>query len=116
MQGHRDISHVKRRNSAVASDMGLLHWRSFVRVKTASSGRILRYLISSSKKTDVCSGDKIVSNISSFFVRFLSGRELVSPKLNKYLVTLDTSHVLVYRGLSGFSFSLPFIRRQTREC
>ena len=59
---------------------------------------------------------KLIALVISLSVIFKSGNVLFSPKADRYVVTLDTSQVVVYLGFEGLSFAIPFIKRVTRGC
>ena len=106
----------KRGKFTVVMFMGSPDFLGFVSVKSIPSGCFRRNLMSSSHKTDDLSGDTKASNINNFFVKSLRARILFSPSDERYVVTLDTSHVVEYLGLGGLSFAIPLIKRVTSGC
>ena len=107
---------TNRGKVTVARDIGFPNFRGLVSVNTTPSGCFFKYLISNSQRTGDRSGDTKANGINNFFVSNLSGNVLFSPKADRYVVTLDTSQVVVYLGFGGLSFAIPFINRVTRGC
>ena len=90
--GQSDWSWERLGNDIMVSDIGSPVLRGMVNVKP--SGCFLRNFVLKFPKTEVRSGDIRAKSIASFLVNVVSGKELLSPSDDKYVVTLETSHVV----------------------